>query len=128
MNRIVLALAGVGIVGFVGGALAEGTANWIGAAPSHRSIERYDMSIGVTAGQAARRPDRIEEDREVLNLPSHYGTLVGVTQDADAAVFWYRDAEGSLRNSVVKSPASRLLKIQCVPSTRYEADAREEKH
>jgi len=115
------------VVGLAAGALGREIAAAIGAVASHRSYERFDMSVGVTAGQAPRRAERLEEDREVLNVPGHYGTLVSVTGDANVAIFWYRDVEGAMRNAVVRDPALRMLKIQSVPSSRYETDVREEK-
>src|SRR5207237_515687 len=83
--------AGAAAAAFAAGAFAQDVApaalRWIGAAPSHFSYERYDMSLGVTAGQAPRRAERIEEDREVLNVPGHYGALVSVTGEGAASVF-----------------------------------------
>jgi hypothetical protein len=108
------------------GAVAEEAARWIGAAPSHKSVERFDMSLGVTAGQQPRRPGRIEEIREVLNVPAHYGPLAGVTGDAHAAVFWFRDADGALRNVVVRDPAARAIKLVGATTARYEAEERED--
>ena len=116
----------VAALAFGAGAFAEDAASWIGAAPSHRSFERFDMSIGVTAGQLPRRPARVEEDRNVLNVPSHYGSLVGVTGDSHATVFWYRSDDGAMRNAVLIEPAHSLYKVQQVPATRFEVDNREQ--
>jgi len=112
-------------VAFVAGALAEDAAQWTGAAKSHRSIERFDMSVGVTAGQAARRPVQFEEVREVLAVPSHYGTLVSVTGDPKTAVLWYSDGAGNLRNVRVDDPAERMYEIRLNATSRLEVDARE---
>jgi hypothetical protein len=121
-----LSLIATTVAALAVGAVAEDAAHWIGAAPSHRSVERYDMSLGVTAAQQPRRPGRIEENREVLAVPGHYGALVGVTGDPQTAVLWYRDADGSLRNVVVRDAATRTVKLVCAPTSRYEADARED--
>src|SRR5947207_1563447 len=79
-----LILGAVAAAAFAAGALAQDVApaalRWIGAAPSHLSYERYDMSVGVTAGQAPRRAQRIEEDREVLNVPGLYPTFASTVK------------------------------------------------
>ena len=124
-NAVFVAVA-VAVAALAAGALAQEALRWIGAVPSHHSLERYDMSVGVTASQQPRRPVRFDENREVLNVPAHYGALVGVTGDSSATVFWFKDADGSLRNAVVRDAGARTLKIQCVASSRYEADEREE--
>ena len=109
------------------GALAQEATRWIGASPSHRSVEHFEMSVGVTASQQPRRAVRFDEVREVLNVPGHYGPLFAVTGDAQTSVLWYRDADGSIRNAVVTDAATRFLKIQSVPTGRYEFELREEK-
>ena len=121
----VVFVAGIAALAFGAGAFAQDMVSWIGAAPSHRSLERYDMSIGVTAGQQARRAARVDEERNVFNVPGHYGTLVGTTGDSHATVFWFRDAEGAMRNVVVTEPANRTYKVQQVPTSRFEADLRD---
>ena len=115
----------VAVAALAAGALAEEGLRQIGAVASHRLLERYDMSVGVTANQSARRPVQFAEDREVLFVPSHYGSLAQITGDAQAAVFWYRDGAGTLRNVVVRDPATRSLAIQLTATSRYEADSRE---
>lgn len=124
-SQLLLAASALALA-FGAGAFAQDVVSWIGAAPSHRSFERYDMSIGVTAGQLARRPARVDEERSVYSVPSHYGTLVGMTGDSHFSVFWYRDAEGAMRNVVVAEPANRTYKVQQVATTRFEADIREQ--
>jgi len=113
------------IAAFAAGAFAEDALRWIGAIPSHRSVEKYDMSVGVSPAQTPRRAERLEEDREVMNVPAHYGQFVGMTGDSAATVLWYRDAEGSLRNVVVREPAAKALKLVCVPTQRLETELRE---
>jgi hypothetical protein len=129
MRKSIVTLVAVAAGAFAAGAFAEDVAQealkWIGALPSHRSVERFDMSVGVTAGQLPRRPERIEEEREVLHVPAHYGALAHVTGDATATVFWFRDGEGALRNVVVRDAPSRAVKVVCPPSSRYEADVRD---
>jgi hypothetical protein len=126
VRKIAIASAAAALaLSFVAGAYARDAGDWWGAVPSHHSLEKFDMSVGVTAGQEPRRAVRFEEDREVLHVPAHYGTLAGVTGDASGSVFWFRDAAGTLRNVVVRDTAARLVELDCAPTSRYEADARE---
>jgi len=118
-------LVAVAAASFAGGAFAQDAARWLGAAPSHMSVETYEMTMGVSPGQTPRRPRRFAEDREVLHLPSHYGSFAGVTADGSATVFWFRDEGGALRNAVVHDAASRHLRIEYAPTIGYEVEARE---
>jgi hypothetical protein len=122
-----VSLTVVAALAFSAGALAqEAAVTWLGAAPSHRAFEKFDMTIGVTAGQQPRRPVRIEEDRAVLHIPSHYGSVMAVTGDSHTAVLWYRSEDGSMRNVVVQSPDVNRFKVMQVPTSRYEIDNREQ--
>lgn len=121
-----LAGAALAAAGFAAGAAAQEVTRFIGATPSHHSDERYDMSVGVTAGQQPRRPVGYREDREVFVVPSHYGDLVGMTGDSKETVLWFKDGSGSLRNVVVHDTATRFLKLQASASSRYEVDVREQ--
>ena len=113
------------VVAFVAGAFAEDAAKWVGTIKSHRSIERFDMSYGVTAGQAARRAVQFEEVREVYVVPSHYGELVSVIGTPETAVFWYRDANKVLRNVKLGNVADTMYEIRESETSRLEVDARE---
>jgi hypothetical protein len=123
-RRAVLTSA-LAVVAFAAGASAEEAAKWLGSIKSHRSIERFDMSYGVTAGQAARRPVQFEEVREVYAVPSHYGELVSVTGDPRTAVFWYRDDRGVLRNVRLDEVSETMYEIRQNETSRLEVDARE---
>lgn len=110
---------------FAAGAFAEDAAGWFGAAKSHKSIERFDMSVGVTASQAARRAVQFEEVREVYAVPSHYGTLVSVNGDQKTAVLWYRDGSGTLRNVTLDDVGDRMYEVRQNETSRLEVDVRE---
>jgi hypothetical protein len=125
MRRTALVtLVAVAAASFAAGASAQDAARWIGAVPSHRSLEEYEMSVGVTAGQLPRTPTKLKEEREVLHVPGHYGEFAGLTGDATTAVFWFRDAERALRNVVVHDAASRAVKLAVSATSRFEADQR----
>ena len=123
-SKTVVTLVALAAASFAAGAFAEDASRFLGAAPSHKSVERYDMSVGVTAGQLPRLPSKFEEVREVLHVPSHYGQLAGVTSDGSSGVFWFRDADGALRNVVVPDAATRPMKLVCAATSRYEAEQR----
>jgi hypothetical protein len=80
----------------------------------------------VTAGQHPRRPTRFEEVRQVLHVPTHYGSLVTITGDAHDAVLWYRTEAGVLRNVVVQEAGARLYRVEQEATSRIEVDDREE--
>ncbi len=120
----VVTLVAVAAASFAAGASAQDAAHWIGAVPSHRSLEEYEMSIGVTAGQLPRTPTKLKEEREVLHVPGHYGEFAGLAGDATTTVFWFRDAAGALRNVVVHDADSRAVKLAFSATSRFEADQR----
>lgn len=125
VTRGALLTSAIAALAFAAGAFAEDAAAWAGAAKSHRSVERFDMSIGVTASQAARRPVQFEEVREVYAVPSHYGTLVTMTGDAKTAVLWFRDEKGVLRNVTLDDVSQRMYELRLNETSRLEVDARE---
>ena len=127
-TSFVVTAVALGAAAFCGGALAAGAAKGIGAIPSHRSLEKFDMSIGVTASQQPRRAVRFDDDREVYVVPSHYGALVAVTSGSDttaSSVLWFKDDSGALRNVVVPNTAETPYKIETSVSSRIEVDLRE---
>jgi hypothetical protein len=127
MNRsFVLTAIALGAAALGGGARAAHGGAVIGAVRSHHSLEHYDMSVGVTAGQQPRRAVRFDEDREVFTVPVFYGALVGVTSDAGTTVLWFRDGDNALRNAVVPEAAHRSYKIQTGATSRYEVELREQ--
>jgi len=127
-TSFVVTVVALGAAAFCGGALAADAATWIGAVRSHRSFEHFDMSVGVTASQQARRAVRFDEDREVYVVPSHYGALVAVTSGADTAassVLWFKDDAGDLRNAVVPNTAMTPYKIVTGTTSRFEVELRD---
>src|SRR5262245_4308600 len=125
VTRGALLTAAIAAFAFAAGAFAEDAAVWAGAAKSHRSIERFDMSVGVTASQAARRAVQFEEVREVYAVPSHYGSLVSVNGDAKTAVLWFHDDKGNLRNVTLDEVSQRMYELRLNETSRLEVDVRE---
>jgi hypothetical protein len=83
-----------------------------GAFPSHDSEESFEMSVGLTPSGRPNRARTIREVRKQVALPSYYGRLVGVTGDAHAAILWYQDDSGHVRNVVVPQPAADLVRVE----------------
>lgn len=107
------------IFGGGGRALAQAiTGIW----PSHGVKETYWISIGIDAADKPRKDDRVDELRQHWNLPQHYGNLVGITGNGDAAVFWYQDAGGVLRNAIVPAANSQLHRISYTHTSRHEEE------
>jgi hypothetical protein len=126
-SLIVTAVA-LGAVALAGGALAADGGEWIGAIRSHRSVEQFDLAVGVTASQQPRRALRYDENREVYVVPSHYGDLFALTSANDtvgSTVLWFRDDTGAIRNAVVPNTATNAYKIVKGTTSRYEVDLRE---
>jgi len=89
---------------------------------SHLVQESYRISLGVDALKKPRKPETVDEIRVHYNLPQHYGNLIGVTGNGEAAVLWYQDNQGIVRNAIVPKAASKLARIGYSPTQRYEEE------
>ena len=94
-----------------------------GAVRSHELTEEFRMSVGVTArGEPARRREFVQE-REVVNVPEHFGTLIHIATDGNRTVLWYESSRGRLRNVILDGTAEQLVAVQVMPVTSLELDA-----
>ncbi|NRA75202.1 MAG: hypothetical protein HRU16_04615 [Planctomycetes bacterium] len=50
--------------------------------------------------------------RTQLLLPQHYGNLVAITGNGTAAVMWYQDGTGTIRNSIIPDASKHAVRIQ----------------
>ena len=89
--------------------------HFLGVYYSHQSVEKYELSAGVTALGVPHRPQPREELREQINYPDFYGSLFGITSHGANVVFWFQDGAGSLRNAVVDQVTSRLYRLEKIP-------------
>ena len=89
---------------------------------SHVLQETYRISIGVDSSGKARPDRKVDEVRTHYNLPMHYGNLIGVTGHDGAAVFWYQDAQGVIRNAIVPNAATELSRVEYTSTRRFETD------
>jgi len=122
-RRLVLILAlGALLVGATVGFAADRFL--LGIYPSHHLREEFKLSVGVNAAGTPNRPDRVITDREVLNLPGHFGKLVAVTGDVRTAILWYSDDMGRLRNVVLDNPGEGAYVIQQMQTVDLRTDER----
>jgi hypothetical protein len=91
----------------------------LGAFPSHHLQEDFDMSVGVTVQGVPLKAEKFRMGREQINVPDHYGELVGVTGDSHTSILWFQ-AGTEIRNVVVGRPDRNLFVLELVPSKRYE--------
>ncbi|MEC9475673.1 MAG: hypothetical protein VX764_01410 [Planctomycetota bacterium] len=82
--------------------------------------ETYDMSIGLD-GLGKPRPARGRfEQRTQLLLPQHYGNLVSITGNGTAAVLWYQDGLGVIRNAIIPDANSQAVRVQLQNTTKLK--------
>lgn len=94
------------------GAAQDAVEEFIGGFLSHRTEERFDISIGVTRGGDPVRDTRRIENRETVVVPAHYGAIVTITQDGPRALIWFRDQNSVIRNVVLPDAGSRAYRVQ----------------
>ena len=125
MKRTILAAtAGVLVGGLLFSTSAQDVAARIlGARFSHDSLESYEMSVGVTSQGDPKRPTRLEDVREHINIPDHYGSLRQVTSDGDRAVLWFVDQGGVVRNVVIPESSTRLVRVERTKIRKLEISA-----
>jgi hypothetical protein len=119
---LVLAFVAVFVAGGAVGIAADLFA--IGAVPSNRVTEKFQMSVGVAPTGKDLRPGWISQEREVVNVPSHYGRLITVHGGREAAVFWYQDEGGRIRNVVVEQADSIWYLLAQKTSSDLDVTAR----
>ncbi|NCF55585.1 MAG: hypothetical protein GWP41_04900 [Planctomycetia bacterium] len=73
--------------------------------------ETHDMSVGYDVSGKERSRKTLEERRELLAVPSHYGSLVGVTGGVEQSVLWYQDNAGVIRNILIEGAGLSPLRI-----------------
>ena len=65
---------------------------------------------------------KVSEQRQLLSLPAHYGSLVGVTGSGQQAVLWYQDDMGVIRNVIIEADVIEPLRIDPKLTFKREAD------
>lgn len=93
---------------------------------SHRQLEEYEMSVGLTGQGSPDKQRPVVDEREVLRLPDYYGTLLAVHPSGSSSVFWYQDGQGVLRNAVVDRVAERAVAIEIAPTRKLKITTQRE--
>ena len=94
-----------------------------GAARSHVLTDEFRMSVGVTATGNPARPKKLVQEREVFNVPAHYGNLINVTTDGNRTILWYNSPQHRLRNLIIEGAGEQLVAIQVMPVTDLRVEA-----
>jgi hypothetical protein len=93
-----------------------------GVMPSHRVTESFDMSVGVSAGGRELKAREVVQVRERLHQPAHYGDVIAVTGNAEAAVLWYRDKTGVIRNAILEKPSGVMYAVYPTAIEKLEVE------
>ena len=111
---------GVLVVCLPGTEAEEGDSKFVlGAFPSHSLQEDFDISVGVTSQNVPLKADKYRMGREQINVPSHYGEVIGVTGDSHTSILWFQNGS-EIRNVVVGRPDQNLYRLELVRSQRFE--------
>lgn len=102
-------------LGWFAGTVVPASADYeglIGLWESELLEEKFDISIGLD-GLGKPRPAREHsEQRTQLLLPQHYGNLVSITGNGSAAILWYQDGSGVIRNAIIPDASAHAVRIQ----------------
>ena len=123
-NRWMLALAFVAVFALGGAIGFAADRYYVGAIPSNLVTEEFKMSVGVSSAGSPNRANWINQSREVLNVPEHYGRLVTINGDRDTALLWYQDDSGRIRNVVIEQPADTWYMIDHGKTTELKITRR----
>lgn len=119
------AAAGAAALSRFGTASAEDRSpSFPGLYVSHEAEDRFDMSVGRTAADTPKNPDRRYEERLHLTVPDFYGDAVGITQHESRSILWFRDDGGALRNVVIEDAGEQALQVDRGATTKREQKIR----
>ena len=124
-NPVLILIVGacLGAIGMSGAGQPE-VAQAFGAFPSHGTEESYYISVGATPAGNEPRDQLKEEFRRTVVVPDHYGDVVAVTPAASAAIVWYQDTGGVVRNVILYEPEALLYSLEQRTTTRREVRLR----
>jgi len=87
-----------------------------GALPVGRNTQIFSMPGGFTALGKLGDPRRFTDKREHRFIPEHYGTLIGISSHLEAAVLWFRDEDGRIRNVSLQGVSGTNFLLETQPS------------
>ena len=113
MKKFAILVIGILIGCFATSTVAQETARHVlGVLISFHEREEFDISLGIGPGDRPLRARRVQQQREVVAAPAHYGSVFAVTGGEGVAVLWFRDEQGLIRNAVVDDPIGRLYVVR----------------
>ena len=97
-------------------AVADDPVTFLGTVPARTYTHTYKMPLDVNVDRDWTAAQRIDEERQLVLIPSLYGSLINVTPHGDSVVMWFRDEEGIVRNAVLPEVTKKLLNIERAPA------------
>jgi hypothetical protein len=115
MCATLLLALGVGLAAGLAFGQTSHEQSFPGVVVSHRNLERFDMSVGITGNRNPARPTRLYTSRFQMNVPAFYGRILGMTGDARRTILWYVSEDETIRNVVLDTPGETLYSIVPMP-------------
>ena len=105
-------------------ALGEEQAPFQGTVRARSYVHSYKMPFDIGVDRQFKPAERVDEERVRVHVPQHYGTLFEITPAGEAAVLWFRDGDGIVRNAVLPRTTTDLLHVEMVPTRNIDVDYR----
>ena len=114
MPSLILGVCGCLLLGSVFGSVlfsqvSQSGFSRLGVWPAGVVEESHEMPIGYDLKGKDKAREKVSEQRQLLSLPAHYGSLVGVTGSGQQAVLWYQDDMGVIRNVIIEARCDGAL-------------------
>lgn len=118
MRKFLAIVGAVGAIALVTQAPAatRSALNALGIRFVGHSSETYRMPGAFTVGGRVGDPRRYCDRRSHHFVPSHIGNLREITTCGSNAVLWYEDADGLVRNVIVKNVDRDLVVLEAQKS------------
>lgn len=99
----------------------SGFSRLFGVWPAGVVEESHEMPVGYDLKGKDKARKKVSEFRQLLSLPAHYGSLVGVTGSGQQSVLWYQDEMGVIRNVIIEADVMEPLRID--PKLTFKREA-----
>ncbi len=100
----------------------SGFTRLFGVWPAGVVEESHEMPLGYDLKGKDTSRKEVNELRQLLSLPSHYGSLVGITGNSRQSVLWYQDSAGVIRNVIIEAELMEPLRID--PKLTFKREAK----
>ncbi len=131
LDLILAAGVGAAAVLLLGGGGAADAQQLTPLAPHTRGATRagdvkeiYSMATRLRSDGGAKTVKEERERRDVFFVPEHFGDLIDVTSADGTTTFWYRDGDGKMRNAVIATARSKLIRVDRAPTEKFRFDYR----